>query len=770
MATAEQQHQWSSTNHYNGTATWNNANSAARSEHAVSNPINVVHAPQYQTHLMMSPRSIGEQTGIFHQMVENVLSSSPGSINARDMKFTPGSKVDKPTAKLINGTEKIDHNALKKANEGLVGSPSIYQTVPIPIPYANDNSMAPIQMGTTPDFNQYPFMLPGGQGTPVIYTATSNAAAHFGSTPTNYGYGSWSAVYPPSSAQPENNAMNPLGMRGTPPSNSIYSSSPTTGMPGGSIFPVGYQQPPQMIPNLASALSQMSIGQNTNTNRRDSFSSSNALSGAMPSFPHQVPQQSQQYYVMTPPGASGFAGFGPPSGPPPPPGQNAPPMFGPPPPNARPLFNNVHPQMGAPNMNGARRAMTSVPPFNRQHGPITLDEKNGAAQHRSQLLDDFRNSRIPHLQLSDLGKYVVEFAMDQHGSRFIQQKLERSSLKEKQMVFDEVIQHAHSLMTDVFGNYVIQKFFEYGTPEQRNLLANAVKGNVLNLALQMYGCRVIQKALESIDSPQQLEILQEMEGQVLKCVKDQNGNHVVQKVIERVEPNRLQFIIDAFVKGVPDTVCSLSTHPYGCRVIQRVLEHCTEEQKQPVLEQLHKNVKSLVTDQYGNYVIQHVIEHGTTEDKDRIVEQIKGEVLKYAQHKFASNVIEKCLTCGNNSHKSALITEVCSDCNPPPLLEMMKDQYANYVVQKMLDVADSAHRKKMMLAIKAHIPALRKFNYGKHIITKLEKYFQKNNPNPNAFANQSLDSFGGCSLSDSTSDAFNISSATNEQHDHAPLF
>lgn len=49
---------------------------------------------------------------------------------------------------------------------------------------------------------------------------------------------------------------------------------------------------------------------------------------------------------------------------------------------------------------------------------------------------------------------------------------------------------------------------------------------------------------------------------------------------------------------------------------------------------------------------------------------------------------------------------------------MMKDPFANYVVQKMLDVADSAHRKKMMFAIKGHIPALRKFNYGKHIISE----------------------------------------------------
>ena len=47
--------------------------------------------------------------------------------------------------------------------------------------------------------------------------------------------------------------------------------------------------------------------------------------------------------------------------------------------------------------------------------------------------------------------------------RFIQQKLERATLQEKQQVFNEIIDSAYHLMTDVFGNYVIQKFFEFGS-------------------------------------------------------------------------------------------------------------------------------------------------------------------------------------------------------------------------------------------------------------------------------------------------------------------
>ncbi|XP_078206023.1 pumilio homolog 2 isoform X11 [Callithrix jacchus] len=347
---------------------------------------------------------------------------------------------------------------------------------------------------------------------------------------------------------------------------------------------------------------------------------------------------------------------------------------------------------------------------------------------RSRLLEDFRNNRFPNLQLRDLIGHIVEFSQDQHGSRFIQQKLERATPAERQMVFNEILQAAYQLMTDVFGNYVIQKFFEFGSLDQKLALATRIRGHVLPLALQMYGCRVIQKALESISSDQQVisEMVKELDGHVLKCVKDQNGNHVVQKCIECVQPQSLQFIIDAF-KG---QVFVLSTHPYGCRVIQRILEHCTAEQTLPILEELHQHTEQLVQDQYGNYVIQHVLEHGRPEDKSKIVSEIRGKVLALSQHKFASNVVEKCVTHASRAERALLIDEVCCQNDGPhsALYTMMKDQYANYVVQKMIDMAEPAQRKIIMHKIRPHITTLRKYTYGKHILAKLEKYYLKNSP------------------------------------------
>ena len=51
---------------------------------------------------------------------------------------------------------------------------------------------------------------------------------------------------------------------------------------------------------------------------------------------------------------------------------------------------------------------------------------------------------------------------------------------------------------------------------------------------------------------------------------------------------------------------------------------------------------------------------------------------------------------------------------------MMKDQFANYVVQRMIDVADPVQRKQLVVKLRPHVAILRKYTYGKHILAKLE--------------------------------------------------
>ncbi|CBQ68018.1 related to PUF3-transcript-specific regulator of mRNA degradation [Sporisorium reilianum SRZ2] len=351
---------------------------------------------------------------------------------------------------------------------------------------------------------------------------------------------------------------------------------------------------------------------------------------------------------------------------------------------------------------------------------------NGATPNhsRSPLLEEFRSRHAKNrkFELVDIYGSVVEFSSDQHGSRFIQEKLDTATDEEKKTLFDEVLPHARQLMTDVFGNYVIQKMLEHGDDEQRDILAREMVGHVLPLSLGTYGCRVVQKAFDHISAPQREKLATELDGHIMQCVRDQNANHVVQKVIERVDADRIAFIPQAFVGHVP----ALASHCYSCRVLQRTFEHCTEAQTRPLLDELHAEAVALMQHQYGNYVMQWVLQRGKERDRAQVIAKIKGSVLVLSRHKFASNVIEEVVRTSSVADRDVLLDEILTPKPVPapstvaatstetasstdtratttttatkiaPAVLMMKDQFANYVLQRFLERANAQQRARLI--------------------------------------------------------------------------
>lgn len=52
---------------------------------------------------------------------------------------------------------------------------------------------------------------------------------------------------------------------------------------------------------------------------------------------------------------------------------------------------------------------------------------------------------------------------------------------------------------------------------------------------------------------------------------------------------------------------------------------------------------------------------------------------------------------------------------------MMKDMYANYVIQKCLENARGEHLRILLDTVKSNSSNLRKFTYGRHIVAFCEK-------------------------------------------------
>lgn len=343
-----------------------------------------------------------------------------------------------------------------------------------------------------------------------------------------------------------------------------------------------------------------------------------------------------------------------------------------------------------------------------------------------------------------------EMSKDQDGSRFIQKRLEMSSELERAWFFDQIKHRAVDLSMDLFGNYIIQKFLSISvTPDseevtpspylkegvEKDLFAGKVKVSLLDpiegasdvldfkaeilkelrgrircLSYDVYGCRVIQKLLEVT----KFDIKEEFGGYVIDMVRDQNGNHVIQKCIESFK--EIGFILEDFEKNA----CEMAKHKYGCRAIQRLFENCGEVDCALIIKQILENLEEMVFDQYGNYVVQHILEFGGKEYKDEIFSVVSKDVYSISVHKFASNVMEKCVLVADASQKKRLISEFLAMKGQRPILvNMCLNNFANYVVQRLVDSVDAKGKQKIREMLKPYIAELRKSVYSKQVLNKI---------------------------------------------------
>ncbi|KAG5494305.1 hypothetical protein GH5_02316 [Leishmania sp. Ghana 2012 LV757] len=397
---------------------------------------------------------------------------------------------------------------------------------------------------------------------------------------------------------------------------------------------------------------------------------------------------------------------------------------------------------------------------------------------------DVAEQKTSQWRLEDLSGYAVEFAKDQEGSRFIQSAVDSASPESVDILFHEIFDAPLELVTDIFGNYVLQKLLDKGNAPQLIFAAERMCGHVVELTMQTYGCRVIQKCIE-VMPPAGLEIiLAELKDNVAKCIQDQNGNHVIQKCVE-VIPHQCGFIISAFSGRVmelathaygcrviqcimqhcpeqEDTIFNellkavdvLAKDQYGNYVIQHVLQHVKDENKiECVYAALKPKFFYLSKQKFASNVMEKLYARSNPSNRMAIVEMMCADfpskadpveivAFKRSATKTAATVnaeegtwppprsnadgTVKEVKEKNREAKDAamgIIEEAVSVGlgQPSMLCLMMSDQYANYVVQRVLDASEVDQFVKLVDNIEKYILPIRTYTYGRPIVQRLSR-------------------------------------------------
>lgn len=267
--------------------------------------------------------------------------------------------------------------------------------------------------------------------------------------------------------------------------------------------------------------------------------------------------------------------------------------------------------------------------------------------------------------------------------------------------------------TDPFGNYLCQKLLEYSNDEQRTVLIDHAAARLVKIALNQHGTRALQKMIEFISTPEQtLTVIDALKDHVVELVQDLNGNHVVQKCLNRLPAADAQFIYNA----VGTNCVAVGTHRHGCCVLQRCIDHASGEQRARLIAQITDNAFALVQDPFGNYVVQYILDLAEPHFTEPLCRSFCGNISALSKQKFSSNVVEKCLRTADNEVRRQMINEMLEGNE---LEKMLRDSFANYVVQTAMDFADPETRARIVDAVRPILPSIRQTPHGRRIAGKI---------------------------------------------------
>ncbi|OMJ89374.1 hypothetical protein SteCoe_8474 [Stentor coeruleus] len=320
---------------------------------------------------------------------------------------------------------------------------------------------------------------------------------------------------------------------------------------------------------------------------------------------------------------------------------------------------------------------------------------------------------------------AYDMSKDQIGCRLLQKKLEEKNPFTLQAIFEQIYIHIPEIMIDPFGNYFIQKLMEEGDENIIESIISLVKHQIPQIALDSHGTRAIQKLIEVVVKyPRHISsVVLSLKNHEIILIKDMNGNHVIQRCLNSLGYPHNEFIYETVCKNVYE----LATDRHGCCVLQRCIDAATPMQKNNLVDKIIECAVQLVQDAFGNYVVQYVIDLNSYDANGRLAMLFIQSMQVLAVQKFSSNVIEKCLQQNTSAIQQIMIQEISQ---PENLLRMINDQYANYVVQRALTLAEPALLSKMLKEIKSRVKELKRTQFGKRIYAKLSKKYSELSEKP----------------------------------------
>jgi hypothetical protein len=154
----------------------------------------------------------------------------------------------------------------------------------------------------------------------------------------------------------------------------------------------------------------------------------------------------------------------------------------------------------------------------------------------------------------------------------------------------------------------------------------------------------------------------------------------------------------------------------GSRFLQSVMSQASTQDKAQIFDELYPNALPLMQDVFGNYVIQKFFEHGDQMQKRMLGNLMVNQVQAFTFNMYGCRVVQKAFEHVLADQRAILVQEL----NKPGLImECVKDQHGNHVIQKAIEVIPSHVIPFIYDRLLGEIPFLSEHNYGCRVVQRM---------------------------------------------------
>ena len=279
------------------------------------------------------------------------------------------------------------------------------------------------------------------------------------------------------------------------------------------------------------------------------------------------------------------------------------------------------------------------------------------------------------------------------GSRLFQNYLKNTKIDILHQIFLEIKNKLSDLLKDNYANYFCKKLFDCLNQKDRIEYLSLIQKDLGILAIDVTATYPIQGIIEQLGSIAEKNIIYLGIKDYIKIFcYNTYGAYVIEKILSNFEDRFIQEIIDFACNNFLD----LAYHVNGVCVVKKIIlmTHKKELHKK-IKKKIYDNTLKLIVHQYGNYVMQVIIENWEDNEIKEIIDLCKDKYVSLSNQKYSSNAVERIIE-KNKENLEYYIEQICCENN---LIEVIRNNFGNYVIQKAVKLSSGNMRKKLITKI-----------------------------------------------------------------------